>query len=309
MEIEPIILPTIKTISEDTKAGVFEIEPLHPGFANTIGNALRRVLLSSLPGSAVSAVKIEGVSHEYSTIPGVKEDVLNIIFNLKDLRVKITNGDSHKLILNVKGEKVVTAADIKAHSDVEILNPEQVIMTLTSAKAHVIMEITVENGRGYIAAEERREKRPIGEITLDSLFTPVTKVAFTTENTRVGQATNYDKISLDIETTGNISPSEALRDAALILVEQFSLIAGDRKPTKIADRKTSGSKKADDMEKMSVEELDLSTRTLNALMKNNIKTVDQLAKLSADEIGGLRGMGSKAQEEISEKLEELGIAV
>ncbi|MFA7308569.1 MAG: DNA-directed RNA polymerase subunit alpha [Patescibacteria group bacterium] len=305
METEEIILPSIKTITEETKSGSFLIEPLYPGYGMTIGNALRRVLLSSLPGAAISSVKIDGVSHEFSTLPHVKEDILNIVFNLKLVRVQIKQGDRHTLTLQSKGEGVVTAADIKGNADVVILNPEQPLFTITTPKGVVNMEIEVERGRGYVSAEERREKRPIGEIAIDALYTPVTRVSYSVENTRVGQATNFDKIMLDVETDGTTSPRQAITDAANILVEQFSLLAGNREPSKMAEKK--GSRVSGRDEDMSVEEVDFSTRTINALLKNNIKSMKQLSSLSTDEIGSLRGMGAKAQEEIAEKIVELGL--
>ncbi|HRY60315.1 MAG TPA: DNA-directed RNA polymerase subunit alpha [Patescibacteria group bacterium] len=306
MQIDEIILPEIKTIKEEKNLGIFSIEPLWPGYGMTVGNSLRRVMLSSLIGASVSSVKIEGVAHEFSTISGVKEDVLSIILNLKMLRVKIHQGDKHKLTLNVKGSKTVTAADIKGDADVEIINKDLYLFTTNSDKANIEMEIEVEVGRGYVPAEEKKEKRAIGEITVDSLFAPIEKVSYIVENTRVGQATNFDKITLQIVTDGTISPKQAMTDAANILVEQFSLLAGNREPTKIKEKKITGIKKDDKNEDLSVEEVDFSTRTINALLKNNIKTIGQLSKLNREEIGSLRGMGSKAQEEIEEKMKELG---
>lgn len=309
MQIDEIILPEIKTIKEEGNAGVYTIEPLHPGYGMTVGNSLRRVMLSSLPGAAVTAVKIKGVPHEFSTIGGVKEDALNIILNLKMLRLKVHQGDKHTLILSVKGKKEVRASDIKKNADVDVINRDLYLFTINDPKAEVEMEIDVEVGRGYIAAEEKKEKKSIGEITVDSLFAPIEKVSYIVENTRVGQATNFDKINIQITTDGTISPKEAMIDAAKILVEQFSLIAGEREPTKVKEKKAATllGKKDEKIDELSVEEVDFSTRTINALMKNNIKTIGQLAKLSNEDIGSLRGMGTKAQEEIEEKMKELGL--
>jgi len=308
MQVEEIILPEIKNIKESENYGVFSIEPLYPGYGMTVGNSLRRVMLSSLPGAAVTAVKVKGANHEFTTIDGVKEDALSVILNLKMLRVKIHQGDKHRLTLNIKGSKEVKASDIKANADVEIMNGDLYLFTVNDSKAEIEMEIEVETGRGYVTAEERKDKRPIGEITVDSLFTPIEKVSYLVENTRVGQATNFDKITFHITTDGSVSPREAMTDAAKILVEQFSLIAGDREPTKMKEKKSSGlTRKDDKAEELSVEEVDFSTRTINALVKNNIKTIGQLSKLSSEEIGSLRGMGSKAQEEIEEKLQEMGL--
>uniref|UniRef100_A0A7C4QXQ4 DNA-directed RNA polymerase subunit alpha n=1 Tax=candidate division CPR3 bacterium TaxID=2268181 RepID=A0A7C4QXQ4_UNCC3 len=308
MQIEEIILPEIKTIKEEGNIGVYSIEPLHPGYGMTVGNSLRRVMLSSLPGAAITSIKIKGVSHEFSTIPGVKEDTLSIILNIKQIRLKIHQGDKHTLKLSVKGAKEVKAGDIKTDADVEIINKDLVLFTTNEAKSEVEIEFEAEIGRGYLSAEERKEKRPLGEITIDSLFAPIEKVSYLVENTRVGQATNFDKINIQITTDGSITPKQAMIDAASILVEQFSLLAGEREPTKIKEKKSAiGSKKDEKMEDTSVEEVDFSTRTINALLKNNIKTMGELAKLNKEDIGSLRGMGAKAQEEIEEKMTELGL--
>ena len=308
MQVEEIILPEIKITKEEEKFGIFTIEPLYPGYGMTVGNSLRRVMLSSLPGSAVTAVKVRGVNHEFTTIPGVKEDALSVILNLKMLRVRIHQGDKHRLTLNVKGSKEVKASDIKGNADVEVVNKDLYLFTVNDSKADIEIEIEVETGRGYVTAEERKDKRAIGEIAVDSLFSPIEKISYMVENTRVGQATNFDKITFHVTTDGSISPKEAMTDAAKILVEQFSLIAGDREPTKIKEKKSTGGMKRDEkIDELSVEEVDFSTRTINALLKNNIKNIGQLAKLSSEEIGSLRGMGSKAQEEIEEKIKELGL--
>jgi DNA-directed RNA polymerase subunit alpha len=309
MQIEEIILPEVKTIKEDGNTGIFVIEPLHPGYGMTVGNSLRRVMLSSLKGAAVTSVKIKGVSHEFSTVPGIKEDVLSVILNMKMIRVKIHQGDQHKMILNIKGDKIVKAGDIKTDADVEVMNKDLYLFTASGNKGEIEIEIEVEVGRGYVPAEERKEKKAIGEIAVDALFAPIEKVSYLVENTRVGQATDFDKITLHIVSDGTISPKQALVDASKLLVEQFSLIAGDREPTKMKDKKPAmpGIKKDEKMDELSVEEVDFSTRTINALLKNNIKTLGQLAKLSNEEIGSLRGMGSKAQEEIEEKMKELGL--
>ncbi|MBI2448037.1 DNA-directed RNA polymerase subunit alpha [Candidatus Microgenomates bacterium] len=306
MELEEIILPAIKTVSETEISGNYIIEPLYPGYGMTVGNALRRVLLSSLPGAAVSAIKIENASHEFSAISGVKEDILNIVLNFKLLRVALSGEAKHRLTLSVKGAKKVTAKDIKTDSDVVIANPDLYLFTTTDDKAKVEMEIEVEKGRGYVSAEERKEKRPIGEIAIDSLFSPVSKVAYSVENTRVGQITTFDKINLEIKTDGSISPKQALLDAAGIMVEQFSVLAGLREPTKQKEKKASA-KRDEKNDELSIEEVDFTTRTINALLKNNIKNIGQLVKMTNEEIGSLRGMGSKAQEEIAEKLVELGV--
>jgi len=307
MQIEEIILPEIKTIKEEGNTGVFVIEPFYPGYGMTVGNSLRRVMLSSLPGAAVTSIKVKGAAHEFTALPGVKEDALQMILNFKMLRVKVHQGDKHILILNVKGAKAVTAGDIKSSADVEVINKNLYLFTTVGAKSEIEIEIEVETGRGYVAAEEKKERKTIGEITVDSLFSPIEKVSYMVENTRVGQATNFDKINMQITTDGSVSPKQAMIDAAKILVEQFSLIAGEREPTKVKERKIGIAPRKDEkLDELSVEEVDFSTRTINALLKNNIKTVGQLAKLSLEDIGSLRGMGSKAQEEIEKKMKELG---
>ena len=309
MQIDEIILPEIKTIKEEGNMGVYSIEPLHPGYGMTVGNSLRRTMLSSLPGAAVTAIKIKGVPHEFSVIPGVKEDALNIVLNFKQLRLKVHQGDKHTLNLSVKGSKKVKASDIKGNADVEVINKDLYLFTVNDSKAEVEIDIEVEVGRGYVTAEEKKEKKSLGEITMDSLFSPIEKISYIVENTRVGQATNFDKINIQITTDGAISPKEAMIDAAKILVEQFSLIAGEREPTKMKEKKTTSllSRKDEKIDELSVEEVDFSTRTINALLKNNIKTIGQLVKLSNEDIGSLRGMGAKAQEEIEEKMKELGL--
>lgn len=308
MQVEDIVLPEIKTIKEEGNMGLYVVEPLYPGYGMTVGNSLRRVMLSSLPGASVTAIKIKGVSHEFTAIPGIKEDALQVVLNFKMLRVRIHQGEKHTLTLNVKGAKKVTAGDIKGNADVEVANKDLYLFTTVGAKGDVEIEIEVETGRGYIAAEEKKEKKSIGEITMDSLFSPIEKVSYMVENTRVGQATNFDKITMQITTDGSIGPKQAMIDASKILVEQFSLIAGEREPTKIKEKKTvAPARKDEKIDELSVEEVDFSTRTINALLKNNIKTIGQLSKLSTEEIGSLRGMGSKAQEEIEDKMKELGL--
>lgn len=223
--MEEIISPQIKTISETEDYGVFVIEPLFPGYGHSLANPLRRVLLSSIEGAAVSYVKIEGASHEFSTLPGVKEDVLEIIMNLKQLRVKLLGDEPVKMRLDVKGPKEVKASLIKAPSQVEIINKDLYIATLDGPKSTLSIEMTVEKGRGYVPVEEKPERQDIGVIEVDSLFSPILGVNFKIENTRVGQRTDFDKIILEIKTDGTITPSEALKRAAEILVDQFKLIS------------------------------------------------------------------------------------
>jgi DNA-directed RNA polymerase subunit alpha len=223
--MEEITLPKIQTIKEEKNYGQFVIEPLYPGYGQTIGNSLRRVLLSSLEGAAISSIKIEGISHEFSAIPGVKEDVIEIILNLKQLRMKLFGNEPIKMTLNVKGAKKVTAKDIKAPSQVEIINKDLYIATLDGKNSSLSMEMTVEKGRGYLPVEMRTEKPEIGVIQIDSLFSPVVGVNFKVENTRVGQRIDFNKLTLEVKTDGTITPSLALKKASVILVDQFKLLA------------------------------------------------------------------------------------
>lgn len=224
--MERIPLPkSISMIENHGHRAVFAIEPLYPGYGMTVGNALRRVLLSSLPGAAITHVKIEGVSHEFSTLPYVKEDMVDIILNIKMIRLKMHGEGPVTVNLNVTGAKKVTAGDISANSDVEVINSDQIIATLTDKAAKLDIEFTVEKGRGYIPVEQReKEKRNIGQIAIDAIFTPLKNVNFTTQNVRVGQMTNYDKLLLDITTDGSITPSDALKASAEIMVEHFKFI-------------------------------------------------------------------------------------
>jgi len=225
VKMEEIILPKIQVVSEDETRGVFVIEPLYPGYGHSIANPLRRVLLSSLEGAAVSSIKIEGVPHEFSTIPGVKEDVIQIISNLKQIRLKLFGEGPATMNLNVRGPKEVKALDIKAPSEIEIKNKDLYIATIDDNKHSLSIEMFVEKGRGYLPVEMKSEKPEIGVIQIDSIFSPVVGVSFNIENTRVGRRTDFNKITLEIKTDGTISPREALQKAAEILVEQFGLIA------------------------------------------------------------------------------------
>lgn len=223
--MEEITLPKVQAIKEEENYGEFVIEPLYPGYGQTIGNSLRRVLLSSLEGTAISSVKIEGVSHEFSAIPGVKEDVIEIILNLKQLRMKLFGNEPVKMTLNVKGAKKVMAKDIKAPSQVEIINKDLYIATLDGKNSSLSMEMTVEKGRGYLPVEMKTEKPEIGVIQIDSLFSPVVGVNFKVENTRVGQRIDFNKLTLEVKTDGTITPLQALKKASAILVDQLELLA------------------------------------------------------------------------------------
>lgn len=297
------------TTDEKYKSQVV-IEPLYPGYGVTIGNALRRVLLSSLPGAAVAAIKIKGVDHEFSTVPNVTEDVVDIILNLKQLRLRLDADEPVKLELRAKGQKEVTAADIKTDARAEIINPELKIATLDSKSAEFSMEIIVQKGRGYVPVEMREgEKLEIGMIAVDAIFTPMRSVNFEVENVRVGQMTNYDKLTLTLETDGTISGPEALDLASQILVEHFAMLkttaegspASEEKKDESAD--TGGEAMGEEETGDDLAGLKLSNRSLNALRRNNIRTMEELKKLSHEELQAVEGLGEKSVEEIVKALE------
>jgi DNA-directed RNA polymerase subunit alpha len=277
----------------------------------TVGNALRRVLLSSLEGAAPISVKIKGVSHEFSTIPNVKEDVVQIILNIKQLRLKL-HGDGPKTItLSVQGAKEAKASDIKAPSEVEIINPDLHIATLDNDKAELVIEIEVDKGRGYEPVEKREgAKSKIGTIAIDSVYSPVQKVRYDVEATRLGQMIDLDKLTVDIETDGTITPEEAIKRASLILIDHFNLLAGNKPIVKEKagvpkEREKMGTQQ--ESENVEIEELDLSARTMNALLANNVKTVGQALDMGAEVLSKLKGLGKKAVEELNEKIKELGL--
>jgi DNA-directed RNA polymerase subunit alpha len=305
--LHPIQLPELKTLEENGNRSTFAIEPLYSGYGMTLGNSLRRVILSSLGGAAVTAVKIDTVSHEFSTIEGIKEDVVQVILNLKKLRFRVFSDEPQFLMLTANGKGEVKASDIKAPADVEIVNGDQVIATLATDKARLGMEIRVEKGRGYVPVEHREgEKLEVGMIAVDAIYSPVQRVRYNVENTRVGQVTDLDRLVLEIETDGTITPADALQQAAEILVEHFSVAAGQNVTERVAvgEVKAGGS----GSDSLSVEEINLSPRTTNALINNDIKTVRDLLGLSDTELRELKGFGSKAYDEVKERLAELGYA-
>jgi DNA-directed RNA polymerase subunit alpha len=303
--LHPIQLPELRPTHEEGNKATFIIEPLHSGYGMTLGNSLRRVILSSLGGAAVTAVKIDSVSHEFSTIDGVKEDVVEIILNLKKLRFRVFSDEPQFLVLTANGKGEVTASSIKGNSDVEIVNPDQLIATLDNAKVRLGMEIKVEKGRGYVPVENREsEKLEVGMIAVDALYSPVQRVRYSVENTRVGQMTDLDRLVMEIETDGTVSPQEAIQQAAEILVEHFQVVAGNPASDQL---QAAGDASHDaGASKISVEEINLSPRTTNALINNDIKTVKDLLKLTDSELRELKGFGSKAYEEVKDKIAELG---
>ncbi len=303
--LHKIHLPEIKTVKAEKNTALFAIEPLFPGYGMTLGNSLRRVALSSLPGSAVTSVKIDGVSHEFSTLKDVKEDVVEIILNLKKLCVKSLSQEEEILILEVSGEKVVTAADFAMNPNVEIINPEQVIATLDNKNSRLSMKLIVEQGRGYVPVEKREgEKLGIGVIAIDALFSPIRRIRYEVESTRVGQMTDLDKLLVEVETNGVIAPEEAIRQASEILVDHFMVLTG-----KEIDCPTEEKVEIQETEvgnDILIEEINLSPRTTNALLNNNIKTVSDILNLTNNELKTLKGFGSKAYDEVEEKIAEIG---
>jgi DNA-directed RNA polymerase subunit alpha len=303
--LHEIHLPEIQTISEDASKATFAIEPLFPGYGMTLGNSLRRVILSSLPGVAVTAVKIEGISHEFSTIPNVKEDVVEIILNLKQLSVKL-HSDEEYLTLSANGAGEVTAKSIKANSNVEIANPDLHIATLDNKSAKLEMEIKVEKGRGFVPVEKREgEKLSVGMIAIDALYAPIKKVRYNVEATRVGQMTDLDKLIIEVETDGTITPREAVEQASEILVDHFLVLSGKESICRKVKAEEEGIVE-DDSIKILIEEVNLSPRTTNALLNNELKTISDVLKLTDSELRQLKGFGAKAYDEIKEKIAELG---
>lgn len=300
--------PALAGIEEiDNTSATFIIEPLHAGYGNTLGNSLRRVLLSSIEGGAVVAFRIEGTSHEFSTVEGVKEDVVDIMLNLKEVVLRVHSDDPVELRLEKKGAGAVTAGDIKTTADVEVVNPDHVIATVDDPKKTVVIDLVVEAGRGYRTIEDSSESRLHSDmIALDAIFTPVRRARYKVDSTRVGEETNLDKLSLTIETDGSISPRDAFEQAAAILVNQYQALAGS---TTVEAAPSLGSVESDDdgVLTTSIEELNLSARTANALVNNDIRTVQDLVSLSEQDLRELKGFGSKALDEVKDKLAELEI--
>lgn len=306
-----INLPELKEVKTEGNTTVFAVEPLYPGYGMTLGNSMRRVLLSSLAGAAVTAVKIEGVSHEFSTVKGVQEDVIEIILNLKQLRLKYHENDVIYLSLNKTGSGPVKASDIKVPSSVEIANPDHVIAHIDGPKSKLEMEIRVEQGRGYVPVENRSsEQLPVGMIAIDAIYTPIKRVRYSVENTRVGQMTNLDRLVLEIETDGTITPKEAVMQSSEILVGHFQVLAGhDVVSVGTEGVVTAEARNEANAAGIMIDEVNLSQRTTNALLNNDIKTVKELTQLSRAELKELKGFGQKAQDEVIEKLTELGLSL
>jgi DNA-directed RNA polymerase subunit alpha len=304
----------IAEISEDKKFGRFVVEPLERGYGTTLGNSLRRIMLSSLPGSAVSQIKIDGVVHEFSVVPGVKEDVTEIIMNIKSLAIKNTSdtNEPKTAYIEAEGEVVVTAGDIQADPDIEILNPDQVIATLCGGPdSRLYMELTITNGRGYVSADKNKnEDLPIGVIPIDSIYTPVERVNLTVENTRVGQITDFDKLTLDVYTNGTLIPDEAVSLAAKVLSEHLNSFIDLSEHAKTAEIMVE--KEDNEKEKvleMNIDELELSVRSYNCLKRAGINTVEELTNKTAEDMMKVRNLGRKSLEEVLAKLKELGLSL
>jgi DNA-directed RNA polymerase subunit alpha len=297
-------------LAEDNSYGKFVVEPLERGYGITLGNSLRRILLSSLPGAAVTSVKIDGVLHEFSTIPGVREDVTDIILNLKQLAIKLHRDEPTIVRIEAEGECEVTAADIIADADVEILNPELHIATLDPG-ARFVCEMTVAKGRGYVPADQNKTPdMPIGVIPVDSIFTPVTRVNYTIEHARVGQRTDFDRLTLEVRTNKTIKPDEACSIAAKILKEHLELFIGlshDGDQVEVMVEKEESDKGK--LLEMTIEELDLSVRSYNCLKRAGINTIGELCAKSEDEMIKVRNLGKKSLEEVKQKLESFGLSL
>lgn len=302
--------PNITKVDESTNYGKFVVEPLERGYGTTLGNSLRRILLSSLPGAAVSSIQIDGVLHEFSTIDGVLEDVTQIILNIKKLALKMNTDEDKNIEIDVNGPAKVTAADIVADPDVEVLNPEQYICTVADG-GHFHVRMTVKKGRGYVAADQTKsDDMPIGVLPIDSIFTPISRVNYQVESTRVGRRNDFDKLTLDVWTNGSISPREAISLAAKILTEHLDIfvnLTDEAKNAEIMVEKEETHKEK--MLEMTIEELDLSVRSYNCLKRAGINTVQELTNKTEADMMKVRNLGRKSLEEVKNKLADLGLGL
>lgn len=313
-----ITLPTTyKIIKSDDNSAIFEIENLYPGYGLTIGNALRRVLLSSLKGAAITMVKIKGASHEFSSIPHIIEDAVEIILNLKQVRFRLEGDEPQKALLKVRGTKEVSARDIEIPSQLAVINKNAHIASLTDKKAELEIEMVIEKGIGYVPIEQRRrEKLEIGAISIDAIFTPVRKVNYEIENMRVGDRTDFNRLKLSVETDGSITPEESLKAAIDILIKQFNALIGSvaEEPllpikTKIKETQEKESSSEEDILKTKIDDLNLSTRVMNSLNKGGIKTLGGLIKKSESDLKKTEGMGGAGVKEINKMLAKLGYSL
>lgn len=296
-------LAAVNDISDNSAD--FVIEPLHDGYGNTLGNSLRRVLLSSVRGGAIVSFKIEGATHEFTTVAGVKEDVVDIMLNLKNVHLRVEGDQPVELRLEKTGAGIVTAADIKTTADVEIVNPDQIIATIDDPKKKLVIDMVVEAGRGYRTIEESSENRLHSDhIAIDAVFSPVLRVRYKVDSTRVGQETNLQKLTLTVETDGSVTPRDAFEEAAAILVNQYTALAGS---TTVESAPALGTVQEEEEGELNtpIEELNLTARTANALVNNDIRTVYDLVNLTEQDLRELKGFGSKALDEVKDKLAEL----
>jgi DNA-directed RNA polymerase subunit alpha len=299
------------TDHSDTSA-TFTIEPLHSGYGMTLGNSLRRVALSSIAGAAITGVKFEGASHEFTSLPNVKEDLVEIILNLKGIRFRVFGEDAQTIRLEKKGKGPVTAKDIKLNADVEVVNPDRVIATIDNDKGSIALDLRVEIGRGYRTVEEVSTQKTVSDmIAIDAIFSPVQRVRYNVENTRVGQVTDLDKLLISIDTDGSITPRDAFEEASAILVNQYAALAGKTRVEAAPQLTANGDQSSDELGAdspalmTSIEDLNLSARTTNALVNNDIHTLKDLFSLSDAELRDLKGFGSKALDEVKEKMAEM----
>lgn len=320
MTDQSIALPSKpKVISEEGTKGIYEIDGLYPGYGHTLGNSLRRIILSSLPGSAITQIKIKGVNHEFTTIDGVKEDVINIVLNLKKVRVQLNSDEPLTMNIKAKGVKTVTAGDIEYPSQIEIKNPDLELFTITDKSTEIDMEITVNRGLGYVPKETvHKDRVEVGTIALDAIYTPIRRVNYETENMRVGDRTDFNRLRIAIETDGTITPRQVLEKAIEIMILQLKSIIGFKEELEIETNKITESANVSSIEeeesdemvdilKTRIESLDMSARTVNALINANIRTVGGLARKKEEDILDLEGLGSKGLQEIKKILGEHGI--
>lgn len=304
--------PSLANIDEHSEiSATFVIEPLHTGYGMTLGNSMRRVLLSSISGASITAFKIEGITHEFTTVPGIKEDVVAIMLNLKNVRFRVFSEEPQDLRLEHKGGGLITAKEFGGNSEVEVVNGDQVIATVDTDTAPFVLDVVVETGRGYRTVEEGANRKPSDMIAIDAIFSPVLRVRYKVENTRVGQITDLDKLSITIDTDNSISPKDAFEEAAAILVNQYTALAGSTKVEAIPASKTvapdfNASEEEEESELMvSIEDLNLTARTTNALINNEIHTLKDLFSLSDAELRDLKGFGQKALDEVKDKMVEM----
>jgi len=314
-ENKQVLLPSKpRIVSEEGFSGTYEIDGLYPGYGHTLGNSLRRIILSSLPGVAITSVKIAGVDHEFSAVPGVKEDVITLILNLKKVRIKMLTDEPQTIELKIKGIKDVTAGDIEVPGQVEILNPDLYIASVGSKTADLSIEMKIEKGLGYVPKEIlQKDRTEIGHIALDAIFSPIRRVNYEVENMRVGDRTDFNKIKLFIETDGTITPKEALEESILIMISQLKAIVGFKEPEIVVKevKEEEGDSKEVDAEflKTRIETLDLSARTINALSNGNIRTVGGLARKKEKDLDDIEGLGLKGIQEIKKVLSNFGITL